>query len=333
MRRLFFVLCALIGLTTFRASFTAAAESSTAPTPGEAVVLKLLSTEEFDVTTIRLWPEKAPDEPRPIGDETAGQGRRSMHIQSVTQPSIIVARPKHATEPTPAILVCPGGGYGSLGIDLGGVDIIQWLKPRGVTGVYMKYRVPKRHQGYAMHHHALQDIQRAISLLRSRAEELGIDPTRIGVIGFSAGGNLAAMISTHHRPEDRLYSAIDAADELSCRPDFAAMVAPAYLTDPIVSDKLSPSLPPEKIARNITPPTFITSAVTDKFTIGACHYYLLLREKHVPAELHVYERGGHAEGIHEGPDNQWPRMFDDWLRRRGVIGEVGAKPQATDEAK
>src|SRR5581483_4479906 len=100
---------------------------------------------------------------------------------------------------TPAVLVCPGGGYGSLGIDQGGVDVIHWLNEMGGTGVYMKYRVPKRHANYPMHHQPLQDIQRAVSLLRSRADELKIDPKRIGVIGFSAGGNLAAMLGTHHQ--------------------------------------------------------------------------------------------------------------------------------------
>ncbi|MEI9895834.1 MAG: alpha/beta hydrolase [Chthoniobacter sp.] len=258
------------------------------------------------------------------GGESVVEGRRGSRIESVSQPSIIVARPKNLAAAAPAILVCPGGGYGSVGVSEGGVDILHWLKPLGVAGVFVKYRVPKRNQGYEMYHHALQDMQRATSLLRSRAAELRIDPQRIGAIGFSAGGNLVAMLSTYHQPEDRLYPAVDQADQASCRPNFVAMVAPAYLTSPIVSDKLIPGLNPEKIARNTTPPTFIASAVTDKFTVGACHYLLLLREKHVPAELHIYERGGHAEGIHDGADNQWPRMFEDWLRRRGVIREPGA---------
>jgi acetyl esterase/lipase len=119
---------------------------------------------------------------------------------------------------------------------------------------------------------------------------------------------------------------VDAADGASCKPDFVAMVAPAYLTNPIVSNQLVPALKPEHVARNLTPPTFIASAITDKFTVGALHYLLLLREKRVPAELHVYEKGGHAEGIHEGTDNQWPAMYEDWLRRQGVI--EGRKPDA-----
>lgn len=291
-------------------------------TPGEVEVRKYLSADEFDLKTLRLWPDQPPDEPHVSRDEVAVEGRRGGRIEHVSQPSITIARPKSLTGPAPVVIVCPGGGYGSVGINQGGTDMINWLRPLGITGVFLKYRVPKRNQGYEMYHHALQDIQRAVSILRSQAKELNIDPTRIGVMGFSAGGNLAAMLSLYHREEDRLYKPMDAADKASCRPDFVALVAPAYLTNPIVSDKLVPGVKPDKIARNITPPTFITSANTDKFTVGASHYFLLLREKHVPVEFHSYERGGHAEGIHEGPDNQWPKMYEDWLRRRGVIGEA-----------
>ena len=318
----------LLGLMAFSTSRGADGVEAAAcvATPGETEVRKHLSDTEYEITTIRLWSDQAPDEPRPIPAESVSEGRRGMRIENVTQPAIIVARPKNLTEPAPAMLVCPGGGYGSLGIEEGGVDIIHWIKPLDIVGVYLKYRVPKRNQGFAMYHQALQDIQRAVSLLRSRAQELCLDPDRIGVIGFSAGGNLAAMLATHHQAEDRLYKSSDPVDQISCRPDFVALVAPAYLTEPIVSDKLVPELKPERLARNITPPIFIASASTDKFTVGACYFSLLLREKHVSVELHVYEKGGHAEGIHEGPDNQWPTMFKDWLIRKGVIGKANAKP-------
>jgi acetyl esterase/lipase len=295
-------------------------------TPGEREIHKHLPGDDFELTMIRLWPDEAPDELRRWPEEVVAEGKRASQIRFVTQPSITVARPKDADEPTPVLIVCPGGGYGGLGVTLGGVDVIRWLKPRGVTGVYMKYRVPKRHGGFAQHHHALQDMQRAMCLLRSRADELRIDPKRIGVIGFSAGGHLTAMISTNHQPEHRLYPKVDDADDLSCRPDFAAMVAPAYLTMPILSDQLDPALHADAIARHVTPPTFIASAITDKFTVGSLHYFLLLREKHIEAESHIYERGGHAEGIHDGPDNQWPAMFEDWLRRRGMIASPDVKP-------
>ena len=109
------------------------------------------------------------------------------------------------------------------------------------------------------------------------------------------------MLATHHAKEDRLYVAADAADAISCRPDFVMLVAPAYLTNPIVSGDLDPALKLDKVARNITPPIFITSATTDKFSIGASHFALALRERHVPVEVHLYEKGGHAEGISDAP--------------------------------
>lgn len=104
------------------------------------------------------------------------------------------------------------------------------------------------------------------------------------------------------------------------------LVAPAYLTNPIVSGTLDPALQLDKIARNLTPPFFITSASTDKFTVGASHFALALREHHVPVEVHLYEKGGHAEGVSERPDNQWPSMAADWMRRKGIITPPPAKP-------
>lgn len=316
-------LCPPTGLAmTFAAFFSGSvwAEES-ALTPGESEIRKHLSEFAGEATTIPLWGKgKGPDDTRPFPDESLVKGRTGENrIQMVTLPSMTVVSPKNAPGPTPAVFVCSGGGYGSLGITSGGMDIVKWLNERGVTGVYLKYRVPKRNQGWPMHHHALQDIQRAISLIRSRADALKIDPAKIGAIGFSAGGNLCAMLATNHRPEHRLYQPVDEADKFECRPDFVAMVAPAYLTDPIESPQLRPELTHEAVARNLTPPIFIASAVTDKFTIGSLHFALFLRERRIPVELHIYEKGGHAEGIHEGPDNQWPAMFEDWLKRQGVM--------------
>jgi acetyl esterase/lipase len=308
-------------------------------TPGEQAVRKQFSPDAARLTTIRLWPGDVPDEPRPLGEETVTTGQRhgGLRIGVVTQPSVTIVQPRSFASVTPAVLVCPGGGYGSLGVDSGGTDVMAWLNQQGITGVYMKYRVPKRGRDFPMHHQPLQDIQRAVSMIRWRAAELEIDPERIGVIGFSAGGNLAAMLATHHRTQDRLYKEIDDADRMSCRPDFVILLAPAYLTMPIFSHTLDPQLQLDQAARNLTPPVFITSASTDKFTIGASLFALALREKHVPVEVHFYERGGHAEGIHAGPDNQWPRMCEDWMQRRGLIppdrGREQSSGRAADEVK
>ena len=303
-----------------------AADPDTAiePTPGETAIFKELSSDLYRTQLIRLWPEgQVPDEIRNFPPEEVIDGARSRMIRMVTVPSVILSRPTGLGPgtPPPVVIVCPGGGYGGLSLAEGGTDIIKWLNARGIVGVFLKYRVPKRHQGFPMHHHATQDIQRAISLLRHRAGELAIDPERIGAIGFSAGGHLVAMASTNHQEGQRLYEPIDEADTVSSRPDFAAMVAPAYLTMPIDSDQLDPALRPNEQRLHVTPPTFLTSAVTDKFTIGASHYLLALRKGRVPVEAHIYEKGGHAEGIHEGPDNQWPPAFEDWLHRRGILTE------------
>ncbi len=296
--------------------------------PGELEVRQQFQADSVIFTTIRLWPGAAPDEPHKYGDETISTSERNggSRINVVAQPSVTVIQPKATVLPLPAVLVCPGGGYGSLGVNHGGTDVIRWLNECGIAGVYMKYRVPKRNQGFPMHHQPLQDIQRAMSLIRSRSAELQIDPKRIGVIGFSAGGNLAAMLATHHTKEDRLYSEIDAADQLSCRPDFVMLVAPAYLTKPIISSALDPALLLDKVSRNLTPPVFITSATTDKFSVGASHFALALREKHVSVEVHLYEKGGHAEGVSERTDNQWPLIAADWMRRKGIIEPLPIKP-------
>jgi len=313
------VACIALASTSL-VSLYAAEPASLMLSPGELKVQEHFKAAEVAVTTLRLWPDGAPDEPRPFGEEEVSTGRNGgFRIGVVTQPSVTIVSPKNASAATPVVLVCPGGGYGSLGINQGGVDVIQWLNELGVTGVYMKYRVPKRHGDYPMHHQPLQDIQRAVSLIRSRADKLKIDPSRIGVIGFSAGGNLAAMLGTHHQEKDRLYAAVDAADRLSCRPDYVMLVAPAYLTTPIVSHTLDPQLQLESVARNLTPPFFITSATTDKFTIGASLFALALREKRIPVEVHFYEQGGHAEGISERTTNQWSIMAADWMRRKNFI--------------
>lgn len=276
----------LAPLAALRAADPAVAEL----TPGELEVRQQFPKDTVRFTTIRLWPGEVPDEPRPIPTESVGKSQRSSIIQSVIQPSITVVQPKNATAATPAVLVCPGGGYGSLGIQVGGADVIPWLNQLGIAGVYMKSRVPKRGRDFPMHHQPLQDIQRALSLLRSRAAELQIDPKRIGVIGFSAGGNLAAMLATHHAEEDRLYRPADEADQVSCRPDFVLLVAPAYLTNPILSSTLDPALQLDKVQRNVTPPVFITSTITDKFAVGASHFARIARASRPGGSSSLRER-------------------------------------------
>lgn len=307
------ILALLIATIGNLAAITKAAEPP-APTVGDLTIQKLLGPR---AKTVALWPDKAPDEPRPIGDETVKPALRKegvVIVTNVSQPSMTLVPPENATGPTPAVVVCPGGGYGGLGIESEGKGIIEWLNSCGATGVLLKYRVPKRHQGYEMHHHALEDAQRAVGMLRENAKAWNLDPRQIGVIGFSAGGHLAAALSNNYA--ERLYQPVDDADEQSCKPDFAVLIYPAYLTKPIDSDERDPTMHPEKMSRGGTPPTFIAVAQADKFSRGAICYFRDLSEARVPAELHIYDGGGHGNGLGAAPLNEFGVSCARWLKTR-----------------
>lgn len=290
-------------------------------TPAEAALHKLLNG---NAKTVRLWPSKAPDETKPIAAEAVGpieKKENTLAANNVSEPSIVVARPNQgrpangaglgANGPTAAMLICPGGGYGGLGIETNGSEIAKWLNDNGIAGVVLKYRVPKRHQGFPMHHHALQDAQRAMGIVRQKSAEWNIDPKRIGAIGFSAGGHLVASLTNNYK--ERSYPRVDAADDVSCRPDFAVLIYPAYLTDPIDSDQLDKVQKVEQISRATTPPTFIAVAQADKFARGAAIYYLALRQARVPGELHIYDGGGHGNGLRAAPLSEFAPTCIRWL--------------------
>jgi acetyl esterase/lipase len=194
--------------------------------------------------------------------------------------------------------------------------VCAWLNSLGVTAVLVKYRVPRR--TYAPHiAPPLQDAQRAIGLVRSRAAELKIDPKRIGVLGFSAGGHLAANLSNNH--EARTYPAVDAADAVSCRPDFCVLIYPAYL---IVKEKDNALAPELAVSAANTPPTFIAVAENDNaYAESSLFYYVALRRAKVPAELHAYADGGHGFGLRHTASLSctWPERAADWMRTNGWL--------------
>jgi len=290
------------------------AQDTREPTIGDATIQKLLGPR---AVTVSLWPGEAPDEPRPIDAETVIESPRKpgVHlVTNVTQPTLTMRAPENATGPTPAVVICPGGGYGALGIEAEGNGIVAWLNTLGVTGVVLKYRVPKRHEGYAMHHHALADAQRAVGLLRQNATEWNIDPNQLGIIGFSAGGHLAAALSNNYR--ERIYKPVDEADRQSCKPDFAMLIYPAYLTMPIDSDERDPVLHTNKMTRGTTPPTFIAVAQADKFSRGAICYFRDLSTARVPGELHIYDGGGHGNGLNVEPLSEFAVPAARWLKTR-----------------
>lgn len=275
---------------------------------------------------ILLWPGIAPgdapstEEERDLTKpaESLVAGRRLIRLGHVSKPSITVFKAPDDKNTGAAVLVCPGGGYNILAWDLEGTEVCEWLNSIGVTGVLLKYRVPRR-AGLEKHAAPLQDAQRALGMVRHRAGEWGIDPKRIGVLGFSAGGHLAAAVSNNF--EQRNYSAVDDADNTSCRPDFSVLIYPAYLTVKEEADRISTELP---ITQN-TPQTFLAITQDDSVRMEtALFYYLALKNAHVPSELHIYPVGGHGYGLRSTKDlvTTWPARAEDWMRSRGFLAPV-----------
>lgn len=272
---------------------------------------------------IPLWPKEVPGEKGPIGEEkdTSTEksnkiaGKSVIRLGNVSQPSITVYRPAKDKDTGAAVVICPGGGYNILAYDLEGSEICEWLNSIGVTGVLLKYRVPKR-AGLEKHAPALQDAQRAVGLVRSRAAEWGLDPKRIGILGFSAGGHLAAIACNGY--DKRTYEPVDDADKTSCRPDFAILIYPAYLTVKEQGDKVSPELP---VTAN-TPQTFLVMTQDDGVRVeSALFYYLALKQVKVPAEIHLYPTGGHGYGLRPSAHGvtTWPKRAEEWMQARGLL--------------
>lgn len=270
---------------------------------------------------VNLWPSQPPGRIAATGDEADTStetsdriaGRTVIRLGNVSQPTLTIYQPEKQTSDT-AVLVCPGGGYHILAMDLEGTEVCEWLNSIGITAGLLKYRVPKPDND-ARPSEALQDAQRAMSLLRSRADELHIDPLHIGVLGFSAGGHLSARLITNF--EKRSYPAIDDVDTVSCRPDFAILVYPAGLFDKDSSEWVSESLP---ITAD-TPPVFMTMAADDPVDASnVLRFALGLKAASVPVEVHLYADGGHGYGLRPSgsPTTTWPERAADWLRHRGL---------------
>ncbi len=219
------------------------------------------------------------------------------------------------TGPKPAVVVFPGGGYRILAIDLEGTEVCDWLTSKGVNCVLLKYRVPETGP-YPKSSAALQDAQRTMGLVRQHAAEWNIDPNRVGVLGFSAGGHLSAAISNLY--EKRLYDTVDDADKLSCRPDFSVVVYPGYLA--WADQNYAPNAEINPTAN--TPPTFLVQAEDDPVHVeNALVYYQQLKKAKVPAELHIYAQGGHGYGLRrtELPVTAWPQEVEKWLHTIKVL--------------
>lgn len=272
---------------------------------------------------VNLWPEgKVPGlaagEKEEIVDEM--DDRIGNRVTKVTKPKITVYKPDAEIDTGAAVVICPGGGYHILAYDLEGVEVAQWLNKIGVTGVVLHYRVPRAKEG-EVYANPLSDAQRAIRVTRANAEAWKIDPQKVGILGFSAGGNLAAVTSN---AEDAAYSPIDDADKLSARPDFSVLVYPAYLNKKDADTELTP----EASVDENTPPAFLVHTSDDRISsTGSIAYYLGLKRLNIPAELHVFTSGGHGYGLRptEKPVTHWPDLAGEWLKKEVLSSKQAAK--------
>ncbi|MDE1963851.1 MAG: alpha/beta hydrolase [Xanthomonadaceae bacterium] len=281
---------------------------------------------------IPIWPGTppgaqalpGPESVTPVTDKLVA-GKPWQSVRNVSRPTYTVYPPR-GTNTGAAVVVFPGGGFEILAIDLEGSEACDWLTARGITCVLLKYRVPGipydwhcdcRAHDFAIPTPALQDAQRTIRLVRQHAAAWHIDPHRIGVLGFSAGGYLVAQASTNY--DLPLYRPVDADDRLSARPDFAVAVYPGHLAR---NGGLNRNVP---VTRN-TPPTFIVMAGDDRVdgVQQALAYYTALQKAGVSVEMHLYAHGGHAFGLRPDtrPITRWPHLVEAWLRQRKVIGYI-----------
>jgi acetyl esterase/lipase len=312
-------------------------------------------------TQVPIWPGAEPDAQPVAGPEAATTrtkdhlvgGRPWTYISNVSLPTMTVYSPIGKNTGA-AVVVFPGGGYLDLAIDLEGTEICGWLTAKGITCVLLKYRVPgepgypkpatyPKSGPYPESPMALEDAQRTVGLVRFHAAEWHIDPHKIGVLGFSAGGHLSAAMSAHFAK--RLYPAVDAADKEGCRPDFAVVIYPGHLSlsaaerdakqgtkkfalphpDHLAIADESLALNPDLHVTSQTPPTFLLQAEDDHVdnVNDSLAYYIALKKAGVPVEMHLYAHGGHAFGLRRTkfPITGWPQLMETWLRTIGMISE------------
>lgn len=276
---------------------------------------------------IPLWPAGLPAlagapvkfSPGPEQDMTTSKdnliaGKAVIRTGNVTEPSVTFYPAPLQSNSGATVVVFPGGAYHILAVDLEGTEVCSWLNSIGVNAAFVKYRVPEP-PGVPRYAAPLQDAQRAVGMVRRHASEWHIDPKRIGVLGFSAGGHLAALLSNDY--QTRSYSFFDDADKASCRPDFTILIYPAYLT----GDDRSTLAPELKVSAQ-TPPTFLVQTEDDPVHVeNSLVYYRALKNAKIPAEMHLFSTGGHGYGLRPSPEavTGWPALAEAWLRNRGVL--------------
>jgi acetyl esterase/lipase len=305
MKLLLLVLCMVIAVSDLRAQ-----THVWQPSPGHI--------------QLPIWPGAVPNAqpvpgPEYVTNVPSDTGKPLVRVDNVSQPMMTVYSPK-GMKTSVAVVVFPGGGYQILAIELEGTEICDWLTSRGITAVLLKYRVPVKRVGpYGESPPALQDAQRTLGLLRFHAQEWQINPHKLGVIGFSAGGHMVTAVSTQF--DRRSYPLVDVADKESCRPDFAIACYPGHLWNDDKNFELNPDVP---VTRN-TPPTFLLQAENDPVdnVNNSLVYYMALKQAKVPVEMHLYAQGGHGFGLRPTklPISKWPQLVETWLRTIGMISE------------
>jgi len=298
-----------------------------------ALALLVPAARAVDIpAVVRLWPGAAPGSEQvtfteKITERSQDPKKPDRIYTQIVEPSMAVHRP--AQPNGAAVIVAPGGGYSRIVIDKEGPDTSAWLNRIGITSFVLKYRLPD--EGHANGQDvALQDAQRAVRVIRAHAKEWGLDPARIGFLGYSAGGHLAAALTFFS--DKRIYAPVDAADELSARPDFSVLgyaTAGGRGTPPATLEGLRPSqrlrwdYKIEAAPGKTYPPTFLLHADDDPTVPGenSAIIYLALKQAKTPTEMHVFKRGGHGFGIRDtkGPNEKWPDLCADWLREIGVL--------------
>jgi len=254
---------------------------------------------------IYLWPDTVPGETEAKHEPEKSENTDGnvIRLTNVTNPFLSVFKPDSINNNEIGIIVCPGGGYNILAADLEGYEIAEWLNTLGYTAFVLHYRVPQKQEG------ALNDIQRAIRIVRSKTKKFGLNSDNIGVMGFSAGGSLCARAST--RFTEDTYQKTDKIDDLSSRPDFSLLIYPAYL-DKGVNKSITPEL---TITKN-TPPFFIFATADDFYGNSALVMAGALRDAKVPVDLHFLNNGGHGYGLRSGnlAAETWPNLAKGWLK-------------------
>jgi acetyl esterase/lipase len=284
------------------------------------VLITLATVQAADSHEVELlWPNGAP----------GAKGTEDGDI-----PSLTIYLPQKEKATGAAVVICPGGGYGHLAMDHEGHQIAQWLNSFGVAGFILKYRHSRSGAGYG-HPAPLQDAQRAVKTVRARAKGWGVDPNRIGILGFSAGGHLASSAGTHF--QNRYNEPKDSIDRVSCRPDFMILIYPVisfteWCTHKGSRRNLLGNNPEKELVVNLsnekqvtpqTPPTFLVHTSEDKGvpSENSVLFYLALRKAKVPAEMHIYENGKHGVGLgqNHGAVSSWPLRCQEWMRGRGLL--------------